>query len=172
MDCSPPGSTVHVTFQARILGWIAISSFRGSSRSRDWTHVSCISCTGRQITAPPGKPWCRQYCPVKYQYIQNVKINIHCTNVTQGFREPRLKRDFIILSFEFPFLKLFHFVPHAPHFAFLTRRCFHYSVYLEQMESFTAISRASPGIISLVDFPWGQGLILILTGKKNANLLW
>ena len=25
MDCSPPGSSVHGIFQARILGWIAIS---------------------------------------------------------------------------------------------------------------------------------------------------
>ena len=28
--------------QARILEWIAISLFRGSSRPRDWTWVSCI----------------------------------------------------------------------------------------------------------------------------------
>ena len=26
MDCSPPGSSVHETFQARILEWVAISS--------------------------------------------------------------------------------------------------------------------------------------------------
>ena len=30
MDCSPPGSSVHGIFQARILQWGAISSFRGS----------------------------------------------------------------------------------------------------------------------------------------------
>ena len=29
MDCSPPGSCVHEIFQARILGWIAISFSRG-----------------------------------------------------------------------------------------------------------------------------------------------
>ena len=33
-------------YQARILEWVAISSFRGSSQPRDWTPVSCI---GRQI---------------------------------------------------------------------------------------------------------------------------
>ena len=49
MDCIPPGSSVHGIFQARILEWIAISSFRGSSWPRDRTCVSCISCTGRQI---------------------------------------------------------------------------------------------------------------------------
>ena len=49
MDCSPPGSSVHGIFQARILEWVAIPSSRRSSRTRDRTHISCISCTGRQI---------------------------------------------------------------------------------------------------------------------------
>ena len=31
MDCSPPGSSVHGIFQARILELVAISSSRGSS---------------------------------------------------------------------------------------------------------------------------------------------
>ena len=35
MDCSPPGSSVHGTLQARILKWIAIPFSRGSSRPRD-----------------------------------------------------------------------------------------------------------------------------------------
>ena len=39
------GSSVRGVFQARILEWIAISFTRGSSRSRDQTHVSCVSCT-------------------------------------------------------------------------------------------------------------------------------
>ena len=29
---------------ARILEWVAMSSSRGSSRPRDWTHISCVSC--------------------------------------------------------------------------------------------------------------------------------
>ena len=33
MDCSPPGSSVHGIFQARILEWAVISCSRGSSRS-------------------------------------------------------------------------------------------------------------------------------------------
>ena len=36
-------------FLARILEWVAISSFRGSSWPRDQTHVSCGSCCGRWI---------------------------------------------------------------------------------------------------------------------------
>ena len=43
MDCSPPGSSVHGIFQARILEWVAISFSRGSSRPRNWTRVSCIT---------------------------------------------------------------------------------------------------------------------------------
>ena len=39
MDCSLPGSSVHGTLQARILGWFAMPS-RGSSWLRDWTCVS------------------------------------------------------------------------------------------------------------------------------------
>ena len=35
MDCSPPGSSVHVISQSRILRWVAISSSRGSSQSRN-----------------------------------------------------------------------------------------------------------------------------------------
>ena len=49
MGCSPPGSFVHGFFQARILEWVAISSSRASSQSRDWIWNSCNSCIGRQI---------------------------------------------------------------------------------------------------------------------------
>ena len=48
-DCSPPGYSVHGVFQARILQQVAISCSRGSSWPRDRTHVSCVSCIGRQI---------------------------------------------------------------------------------------------------------------------------
>ena len=51
MDYSPPGSSVHGIFQARILEWVAISFFRVSSPPRGWTHVSCIA--GRFFTAEP-----------------------------------------------------------------------------------------------------------------------
>ena len=44
MDCSSPGCSVHVVFQARILEWVAISSSRGSSRPRNQTCISCVSC--------------------------------------------------------------------------------------------------------------------------------
>ena len=43
MDYSPPGSSVHWIFQARILAWVAISFSRGSSWPRDQTRVSHIA---------------------------------------------------------------------------------------------------------------------------------
>ena len=41
MDYSLQGSSDHGLLQARILEWVAIPFFRGSSQSRDWTQVSC-----------------------------------------------------------------------------------------------------------------------------------
>ena len=49
MECSPPGSSVHGIFQARILEWVATSFSRRSSPPRDRIQVSCI--TGRLFTA-------------------------------------------------------------------------------------------------------------------------
>ena len=43
MDCSPPGSSVHGTLQARMESWVAISFSRGPSPSRDQTPVFCIA---------------------------------------------------------------------------------------------------------------------------------
>ena len=48
MDCGLPGSSVHGSLQARILRWVAIPFFRGSSQPSDGTQVSCIA--GRFFT--------------------------------------------------------------------------------------------------------------------------
>ena len=48
VDGSPPGSSIHGIHQARILEWVGISFFRGSSQPRDWTQVSHIA--GRYFT--------------------------------------------------------------------------------------------------------------------------
>ena len=60
MDCSPSSSSVHGILQARLLEWVAIPSSRGSSRPRDRTHISCVSCTGRWVLyhwCHLGSPW-------------------------------------------------------------------------------------------------------------------
>ena len=63
MDCSPPGSSVHEIFQARILEWVAISFSRGSSQPRDQTQVSCTA--GRFFTkwATREAPYWAWPCP-------------------------------------------------------------------------------------------------------------
>ena len=43
MDCSPPGSSFHGKFQARVLEWVAVSFSRGSSPPRFQASVSCIN---------------------------------------------------------------------------------------------------------------------------------
>ena len=58
IDCSPPGSSVHVILQARILEWVAMPFFRGSSWPRNWTRVSCTAC--RFFTF-----WATREAPVK-----------------------------------------------------------------------------------------------------------
>ena len=56
--CSPPGSSVHGIFQARILEWVASSFFGGFSQPRDKTRFSCVFCFAGEFFAPgpPGKP--------------------------------------------------------------------------------------------------------------------
>ena len=49
MGCSLPGSSVHGILQARILKWVAMSSSRWSSRPRDRTCFSYVSCVGKQV---------------------------------------------------------------------------------------------------------------------------
>ena len=49
INCNPPGSSVHRISQARVLEWVAISSSRLGSQPRDQTHISCVSCIGRQV---------------------------------------------------------------------------------------------------------------------------
>ena len=44
LDFNPPGSSLSMgILQARILEWVAMPSYKGSSQPRDWTQVSCIA---------------------------------------------------------------------------------------------------------------------------------
>ena len=59
MNYTPPGSSVHGIFQARILEWIAIPFSRGSSWPRDWTWNSCIAV--RFLTVWATRNFCCNY---------------------------------------------------------------------------------------------------------------
>ena len=61
MDCSPPGSSLHGIFPARILEWVAMPSSRGFPSPRNWNCVYCLA--GGFFTAePPGKPIIEHCC--------------------------------------------------------------------------------------------------------------
>ena len=66
MACSPPGSCVHGTLQARILWWVDLP--RGSPQPRHRTPVFYVSCfAGRFFTTePPGRPVVSLYYILKY----------------------------------------------------------------------------------------------------------
>ena len=72
MDCELSDSSLHGISQTRILEWVAMPSSRGSSRPREWIHVSCISCdTAGFLTAEsPGKP-CLHHTVVQYSCLEN-----------------------------------------------------------------------------------------------------
>ena len=57
-DSGLPGAYVRGILQARILEWVAMSSSRGSSQSKDCMWVSCVSCFagGFFTTELSGKP--------------------------------------------------------------------------------------------------------------------
>ena len=52
MDCSLSGTSVHGILQKRILEWVAMLSYSGSSQTKDWIQVSCTA-GGSEA---PGKP--------------------------------------------------------------------------------------------------------------------
>ena len=52
MDCSPPGSSLHGIFQARILKWVAMSFFPHPG----FEPESPVLASGFFTTEPPGKP--------------------------------------------------------------------------------------------------------------------
>ena len=74
MDCGPPGSPVHGSFRARILGRVAMPSCRASSRPRI-SHGS--STAGRFFTAEPaGEP------TMSYTRTQKA-MSVHCSFSTR-----------------------------------------------------------------------------------------
>ena len=60
MDCSLPGSSVRGMLQARIVEWVAMPSNRGSSQSRDQTHVTYTE-GGSFTTEPPRNPQAQRW---------------------------------------------------------------------------------------------------------------
>ena len=76
---SPQGSPDQGISWAIILEWVAISTSRGSSLPRDWTHISCIA--GRFFTTEPrGKT-------IHWNGYNKKKKKIENTKCWEGCRE-------------------------------------------------------------------------------------
>ena len=90
-DYSPPGSCVYGISQARILEWVAISFFRGSSWTRDCT---CFICISRQFftTEPPGKPF--MTLSFAYKPVIHFKFFIWCKVVIKFFKNKWISASF------------------------------------------------------------------------------
>ena len=74
MYCSPPGSSVHGTLQARILERVAMPSSRGSSQPRDLTCVSCL--LYQQAGSLPIVPWKSHICVCIYMEVPYIYTHI------------------------------------------------------------------------------------------------
>ena len=70
MDHSPPGSSVHGIFQARILEWVAMPS-SGKPNIKPAALTSLVLAGGIFTTEPPGKP------NIVYILQENCKIAHH-----------------------------------------------------------------------------------------------
>ena len=83
MNSSQQGSSVHGIFQARILEWVAISFFRGSSQPRDRTQVSCI--VGRRFTLWATREVTLTKILLKLQYNNVCSFLVHSLSHVQLF---------------------------------------------------------------------------------------
>ena len=117
MDYSPPGSSVHGVFQARILEWVAISFCTGSSWPRDWTQVSCVFClAGRFFITEP----------LKQKDINNVTLKFFHINI-QWFQVPLAQYVLFGKTFPFDNKSLSRVPKHMDHFPFFPFRCLYKS---------------------------------------------
>ena len=105
MGYSPPGSSVHKIFQARILEWIAILFSREFSWPRYQTLVFCIAGTSFTIWATREAPKCSNYCTiVLISHASKIMLKIlqvtlpqymnwEIPDVQAGFQRGRRTRD-------------------------------------------------------------------------------
>ena len=90
-NCSPPGSSVHGIFQARILEWVGVSSSRESSQPSDWTRA-LLHC--RQILyhlSHQGNPYASTFVgSLLCLYPTNVGNMISGSSAFSSFSKPSL----------------------------------------------------------------------------------
>ena len=122
--CSPPGSSIHWIFWARLLEWVAMPSSRGSSQPKDRTQVSHIA--GRFFTI-----WASKEAQTYVNYISNTHTHTHThttraktpwTKKKQPFRGTILISQIRSLAFSSPLELLVS--SHFPILSWSKERCF------------------------------------------------
>ena len=93
MDYSLPGFSVHGILEARILELAAMPSSRGSSRPRDQTCVSYVSCTGSEFFTTSAT-WEEKYIETRDSGRTELHSSLHkmrgsISVITNGITEPR-----------------------------------------------------------------------------------
>ena len=91
MDCSPPGSSVHGIFQARMLEQVAISYSRGFSwpKDRNWSLLDWQA--DSLPLAPPGKPFLWIFYHIKL--IQHCLLKIYFSVILRtGFMLSKIQK--------------------------------------------------------------------------------
>ena len=97
MYCSLQGSSILGIFQARVLGWVAISFSSGSSQPRDWTQVSRIA--GRHFTV-----WATK------EALDSMDLGIQCSIFLKIKSEYSTEISELVLPWT---LSFFSFLPHT-----------------------------------------------------------
>ena len=79
VDCSPPGSSVHGTLQARTLERVAISLSRGSSRPRHRTRVLALNVAqiNRWLYSVLGRGQFSLDCGLITCFLESLQLHIH-----------------------------------------------------------------------------------------------
>ena len=127
MHCRPPGSPLHGLFQVRILEWVAIPFFRGSSQPKDQTQVSCIA--GRFFTSRV----MRKTTNTNARFFVIAKISVSLCLVFFFFPQSIFPPLFRMGKFYWSFLKLTDFICHfysatLPSSNFLFQFCIFYVI--------------------------------------------
>ena len=147
MDWKPPGSPLHGIFQVRTLEWVAIPFFRGSSRPKDQTQVSCTA--GRFFTT-----WVmREPSNTNARFFVIAKISVSLCSVF--FPQSIFPPLFRMSKFYWSFLKFTDFICHlysatlpSSNFLFLT--LYFSSLFSMSFFFITSISLLSFYVISFV----------------------
>ena len=143
MDYSPPGSSVHGIFQARILEWVAISFSRGSSWPRDQT---CVSCIVRQTLYLGSQVQSLQVCKVQPNKGQLRLKETRQTHFPVGKGSKILKTCFKTTTICFLAIKYLHsFHMQNSLISFLSLKSLIYFASSSQSKTRTSSSKSEPG---------------------------